>query len=149
MEPPAPHDPRQTQALEAVRFAHPDATDLWVATTIDEFFDGALFVVSFRMPPGRVQENYVYLSDGSPLLYQRPDELARYFAGRRAKWSIARLAREFASLGGIAGLIALTITVCICYTFTRTPDVKVPDFLAHTLTSFVSFYMANKFTRKS
>ncbi len=137
-------DPLRTAALAVVREAHPQAGDFGVTTVSDQ-----LLAVTFRTPGGPEQENYVHFTPGGPLLYRRADELLRQFAGgpERSPW--LRLAGTFSSLGGIAGLIALIIAATICYAFTRRPEVQVPEFLTHILTSFISFYMGHKFSQKT
>lgn len=146
MESSAATDLLRARALAAVRAAHPQAAELGCTVVTDEFCGGPLLAVTFRTPAGQVQESYVHLPAGSPVLYQRAEELVRHFVSLRPGGSIRGLVRGFVSLGGFAGLIALLIAASICGAYVRSPGTEVPDFLAHILTSFISFYMGHRFS---
>jgi hypothetical protein len=47
------------------------------------------------------------------------------------------------SVGGIAGLIALIITISICYRYVTHGSEPIPDILTYALSTIIGFYFGN------
>jgi hypothetical protein len=53
---------------------------------------------------------------------------------------ISELIEKILTVGGIAGVIALAITVTICYRYASFGSEPIPDILTYSLTTIIGFY---------
>jgi len=101
---------------------------------------GTLYIVSIYDENNVEHENYVCVVG---------DKIYRYDDVKHLAPAIGKtntMADMFASLldyAGVSGIIALLLTITICYLVAFKSDVKIPDLLANALTVILGFYFGS------
>jgi hypothetical protein len=109
------------------------------------FFHGSLYVVSIYDANNEEHENYVY-ADGDEL--RRYDDLRQLGGNIGASSRFTETLYEIFQFVGISGIIAIVITVTICWlVLTRGSGYLVPDHLANALYSILGFYFGTTVRR--
>jgi hypothetical protein len=106
-----------------------------------EFLDGSLYVVEFDSKEDKKLVNYVYI-EGSDITVCKNPALLNELVARKSKKTGATLVLE--SIGGIAGIIGLIITLTIVWLLIKDPKAEVPQLLSAALTTILGFYFGTK-----
>ena len=61
----------------------------------------------------------------------------------------ARILRDILTVGGIAGMIAIIITVTICARYIQYGAEPIPDILTYALATIIGFYFGTGITKAS
>jgi hypothetical protein len=134
----------QKRAIGAVMEVNPGARDFQPVYSLPNFLNGQLVVVSGIDADGRQIDNHVYLTSNSVRVAKNPSHFAHLVAEE------ARRRSPFAAVldaGGIAGVIAVIITLTICYMLAIVHVTDVPAVLSTSLTSILGFYFGTKVGR--
>jgi hypothetical protein len=108
-----------------------------------QLFDGTICYVSIIDANDIEQENVVYVaSDGNLTRYDDLAAMAEGIGPRKAADHVnpMDIAKDLVQLGGIAGTIAILITIAICYIAVVKDVSKIPDVLTYALTTILGFY---------
>jgi hypothetical protein len=130
---------KKTQAVEAIKNRHPSEqlVNLQVVDVYDPWHHGSLCVVEFVQegPQSSRWTNYVYFAEGEPRVFLDSKDAFRYVARTSHESILWRVLQ----IGGIAGIIAIIITLTICYLaiINRSP---IPEVLINALTTILGFY---------
>jgi hypothetical protein len=135
-------DPKE-QVLREVQERNDGATNLKV-TNIMEFLDGTLYTVTFTTVSGSLTNNYVYFHGDTAKHFFSGEDIARE-VGHRSAPGFARRALETT---GVSGIVALAITVAICFIAVNNSwnerQVQIPEVLANALTVILGFYFGTQ-----
>jgi hypothetical protein len=111
-------------------------------------FDGVLFTVTWHSDTdNRDTESSVFFRGDTPHFFWTPLTLVEFLHQTQPKKAIAALLREFLTIGGGATLIALMITLTICYMAAFRGLEKVPDILGHAFWNILGFYFGSRVTK--
>ena len=130
----------QKKAIETVKNITPEAETFRLISYHLEYLNGALYVVGFDTDDGP-KHNYVYIENGEASVY-RNEALLNELVARKSKKS--GFASILDSIGGIAGIIGLIITLTIVYLVVSKPDTDIPQILSTGLTAILGFYFGSK-----
>jgi len=130
------------KAIAAVQRDQPNAQDFWVPYVFkDDFYGGTLVVVRFKTEDGHeVQNNVFFDRDNAPGVFYRTEDLAKALSGRKQLSPFARFLQDT----GIAGGIAVIITLTIVYLVIKNPSVQIPDVMTNALGVILGFYFGTK-----
>jgi hypothetical protein len=134
-------------AIQMVSQAHAtrDPTKVRVRQELSDVFGGVLFVVNwFTLQENRDFDTYVFFDGDKFHLFYNPVELTRYFNQQHPSKESRGMLREVLSVGGVPALIALIITITICYLVTARGLNQVPDVLSNALSIILGFYFGSK-----
>jgi len=137
-----------TMTLQAQR--HNDPSDGYVRSDLQDVFGGILYTVSWKngKEGGKSFDNFVF-NDGKKLHhFFNPVELTRFLNERRPRNPFLSLLRELFTVGGAPAVIAIIITVTICWLAISPNGRAAPDILGHALTTILGFYFGSKVTAK-
>jgi hypothetical protein len=118
-----------------------------VRPRVKSFLDGSLFFVYYQrqQDPGELLL-YAYLrSDGEVVVINNIEELGKVMSVYRPQTTFFG---EVFSLGAIAGLIAIMITVTLCYLIAVQGVKDPPQILSAALTAILGFYFGSKVSGK-
>jgi hypothetical protein len=135
------------KALAAVTSRHFNGTEFEVTHTRPEFLDGILVFIQFYDEDEADDENYVYITDSDTHLMTDYEEVAALVAQHRPASSSHRLLRELMHVGGIAGFVAVLITITICYMLAFKDAKEIPQILSGALTTILGFYFGSKVSK--
>jgi hypothetical protein len=120
-------------------WAGANARTVQINNRFPEFVRGALYFVSIYDANNTEHENYVYAVGPRLTLFKDINQLA---IGVGKTSSAADTLQGIIQFGGISGVIALIITVTICYR-TFQGDSKIPEGLGNALASILGFYFGS------
>ena len=145
-------DPK-TQALEMTLQAqrHNDPSEGYVRSELQDVFGGSLYTVSWKngKDGGKSFDNFVF-NDGRKLHhFFNPPELARFLNERQPRNPFIALLRELFTVGGAPAVIAIVITMTICWLAIHPTEKGTPEILGHALTTILGFYFGSKVTNKT
>lgn len=133
----------QERALSAVESLNSEGNDFSVTFVHSDFMDGSLYVVEFFSASDRIT-NWVYIAGKELNVIKNPALLVEFVARKTRRLGLATTILKHT--GGIAGLIALIITISICYMFVFRENTEIPDVLSAALTTVLGFYFGSKTT---
>lgn len=129
------------RALEASQSLTPGATDLQIIYELPDFLNGQLLVVQGRHADGERFENHVFVAGSRVRVAKNHSHFAHLVAeeaNRRTAFS------ELMQVGGVAGVIAIIITLTICYMFAVQQVKDIPTVLSTSLATILGFYFGTK-----
>lgn len=134
----------QKKAIAAAADVNPGVRDFHVIYSLPDFLDGQLVVVEgCRESDDDKITNHVYIAGSRVRVAKNPAHFAHLVAEEsRRPNAIA----EFTRAGGIAGVIAVIITLTICYMFAFLRVTDVPTVLSTSLATILGFYFGTKAT---
>ncbi|HWS55493.1 MAG TPA: hypothetical protein VN228_15250 [Pyrinomonadaceae bacterium] len=141
----------QEKAVEIVRASQAklEPQDMQIRSKVKEFLDGTLFIVHwYSNTQAKENQNYVYFKGDNPILIYTAEELAKWMSNYEPERGISKALRTVFSLSATAGLIALIITITICWMSVIKVAEKPPDILANALTTILGFYFGSQVTKK-
>ncbi|MBS0355734.1 MAG: hypothetical protein JSR83_17755 [Proteobacteria bacterium] len=134
----------QKKAIAAVVDVNPGAIDCQVIYSLPEFLNGQLVVVEgSHQGSGDKFTNHVYVSGKGVRVAKNQSHFAHLVAEEAKKPSAVA---EFTRTSGIAGVIAIIITLTICYMFAFLRVTDVPAVLSTSLATILGFYFGTKAT---
>jgi hypothetical protein len=115
-----------------------------VRTRLRSFLDGTLYFVYYK-PTQNTQELllYAYLKGDDVIIINNIEELAKVMSVYRPA---SKLADVF-SLGAVAGIIAILITLTICGLIVLKGVTDPPQILSAALSSILGFYFGSKVSK--
>jgi hypothetical protein len=132
----------QKKALTATSDVNAGAHDLNVIYSLPDFLDGQLVVVQFRLEKeGKTFENHVYISKNRVRVAKNQSQFAHLVLEEAKRPSVLS---EWLNAGGVAGAIAVIVTVTICYMLAFRGDKDVPVVLSTSLATILGFYFGTK-----
>jgi hypothetical protein len=135
----------QKKAIMATQDVNPGAHDFNVIYSLPDFLAGQLFVVQGRHEKeNKTFENIVYIAEGRVRVAKNSSHFAHLVAEEAKRPS---LLTQLLQTSGIAGTIAMIITVTICYMFAVLHVTEVPTVLSGSLATILGFYFGTKATR--
>ena len=140
---------KQRKAIELVAEAHATKkpADLAIKQQLS-VFDGTLIVVRWHNGvENRDTESSVFIRGDDTQFFWTPADLVRFLHDNQSKFVVATLLRDFLTIGGGALVIAMIITVTICYLALARADERLLDALTHALSVILGFYFGAKATR--
>ena len=108
-----------------------------------EYLDGSLYVVEYDLNKSSSQ-CYVYVENGVANVLTS-QALLNEMVARKAKKS--GFSSGIESLGGMAGIIGLIITLTIVYIVIGKPEAEIPQILSTALTAILGFYFGSKVSK--
>ena len=119
-----------------------------IIETIPHFFRGRLYIVEILDANDYAHENVVYVT-GDEL--RRYDNLQQLGASAGRDSPLAQFFESSFQIMGIAGIIAMLITVTICYVVLFRPPAidSIPTYLSNALTLILGFYFGTTARRGS
>ena len=108
-----------------------------------EYLNGELYVVGFD-DADELLTNFVYI-EGDDITVCKNQALLNELVARKSKKS--GLAFVVDSIGGIAGIIGLIITLTIVWLVVKDPKLEIPQVLSAALTTILGFYFGTKANR--
>ena len=135
--------------LQAQR--HADASDAYIRSELQDVFGGTLYTVSWKngKEGGKSFDNYVFNDNKRLHHFFNPPELARFLNQRQPRNPFLALLRELLTVGGAPAVIAIVITMTICWLAISPNGKTAPDILGHALTTILGFYFGSKVTGKA
>jgi hypothetical protein len=126
-----------SHAIDAVTKHYQDADIVKCPRVSDDFalHHGRVFRVEFTDTSGELLYNYVYYDGRGYRVFPRSRDLVQFIA-RAPEPIVSRVLQ----IVGISGLIAVLITITICWLILR--QQQVPEILSHALTTVLGFYFA-------
>jgi len=129
--------------IEAVQTRTPGCENYRVTQTQTRFLDGSLYTVAFDFTDPHTNDtrylmNRVYVHGGQIDVFGN-DEMLLSILGQTHKRS---LVEKMIDSDGIAGIIALALTITICAISYRMPEATIPDILKSALSAILGFYFA-------
>ncbi len=139
------------KTLEAQR--HAGATEAFFRSETQDVFGGVLYTVVWKSAkdPDQLFENLVF-DDGKRLHhFNNASEATRFLSQRQPRNPFIALVRELLTVGGAPAVIAIAITITICWlSLAPSPNGKgIPEILGHALTTILGFYFGSKVTGKT
>ncbi len=144
-------DEMQERALMAVKDSLPsiDPDNIRVRAKVKNFLDGMLFFVYYRRgQDAREYLLYVYVKKDDVILINTIEELAKVMSVYRPEQSRYAALKDALSVGAVAGVIAILITITICYIVIYKNVQSPPEVLSAALTAILGFYFGSKVTEK-
>jgi hypothetical protein len=128
------------RAIDASRRKHPgkELRDLSVAREFPEFHSGSLYVVGWTGPDSKRYEDNVLIVGDREFVFVNDEELVNFIGTTSKRES---LAAKLLQMSGVSGVIAVIITLTICYLATQGKD--PPGVLSNALTAILGFYFAS------
>jgi hypothetical protein len=108
------------------------------------FFHGSLYVVSVYDANNEEHENYVY-ANGDEL--RRYDDLRQLGGNIGASSRFTETLQQTFQFVGISGVIAIIITVTICWLVLSRSEYTIPEPLANALSLILGFYFGTTVRR--
>ena len=138
--------PEERKAIELVRTARVERepTDISIKSKLLAFGGTIYFVHWKSKKENREMDTLSFFPPGSdePVFLWGGEEATRYFASLKPVGAPEAIARYIFSPNGVSAIIALMITVTICYLIIGT-SVKIPDILANALTTIIGFFFGS------
>jgi hypothetical protein len=131
--------------IEDVKALNPNAENFLIIFVQPEFLEGRLYVVQFQTKERKEEhatiQNFVYMV-GKKIIYTATNTalLVELVSRKGRKLSAFGV---FLQVGGIAGIIAILLTMTICSLYLWS-DKEVPALLSTTLTTIIGFYFGTK-----
>jgi hypothetical protein len=111
----------------------------------ESVFDGTLIVVSWHSDKdNKDTESLVFFRDDKPRLFFTPLEMARFLNDSQSKHTSVSFMREVFTVGGAPAVIALLVTLTICYLATVKDSADLQKALVHALSLILGFYFGTK-----
>jgi hypothetical protein len=117
--------------------------EIQINERLPRFFRGTLYIVSIYDAERREHLNYVY-KQGNDLF--RYDSLEQVGTAIGKSPSVAVLLHDFFQFAGISGLVAIIITITICYLAIQhgsQKDYQIPEILKNALAIILGFYFGS------
>lgn len=127
-------------AIDASMNLSADGDEYHVINHHSEFLEGSLYVVAFKMGDEE-KHNFVYMESGVPSVFKNQALLNEFVARKTRKKGFVAVLE---SIGGIAGIIGIIITLAIVYLVVKSPDAEIPQVLSGALTAILGFYFGSK-----
>lgn len=124
------------RALEAVKKVNAGAENVVLSFVHTGFLNGKLYVVRFKQGNREELENYVYIAGAQIEVAKSTSHLVDLVTRKGRHATAFQLLLEF---GGIAGVIAIVITLTICYIYIFKTGGAVPPVLSTALTTILGF----------
>ncbi|CAH9067697.1 hypothetical protein PSECIP111854_04175 [Pseudoalteromonas sp. CIP111854] len=105
-----------------------------------EYLDGELYVVEYDIEKAS-NSCYVYVENGEANVLTSQALLNEMVARKTKKSGVAS---TLDSLGGMAGIIGLIVTLTIVYIVVGKPEAEIPQILSTALTAILGFYFGSK-----
>ena len=108
-------------------------------------YGGTIYFVHWKSKKeNREIDSLSFFPAGSdePVFLWGGEDATRYFASLKPLGTSEAMARYIFSPNGVSAIIALMITVTICYLIIGT-SVKVPEILANALTTIIGFFFGS------
>lgn len=105
-----------------------------------EYLDGALYVVEYDFE-NSTNSCYVYVNNGVANVLTSQALLNEMVARKTKKSGVSSV---IDSLGGMAGIIGLIVTLTIVYIVVGKPESEIPQILSTALTAILGFYFGSK-----
>jgi hypothetical protein len=143
---PLKDEQKQAKAMDLVAQAHANRkpSNLRIKQQ-QSVFGGTLFVVAWHSDTdNRDTEHSVFFKGDEPHFFWTPLDLVKFLDESQQKYTLATLLREIFTVGGAASVIAIIITVTICYVVAIRGMEKVPEVLGAALTMILGFYFGSK-----
>ncbi|MES9926070.1 MAG: hypothetical protein ABW152_18490 [Candidatus Thiodiazotropha endolucinida] len=131
------------KAIDAAMNVTSEGDEYHVINYHPEFLSGELYVVGFETDDGP-KNVFVYMEKGKPIVCKN-QALLNELVARKSKKTGFQSVLE--SLGGIAGVIGVLITVTIIYIVLRDPKAEIPQVLSAALTTILGFYFGSKINK--
>jgi len=131
------------KAIEAAKSLSHEAKDFRVANHHSEFLNGSLFLINFEGKEGPAH-CFVYIEGNQVEVCKNQALLNELVARKSKKIGFAAILN---SLGGIAGIIGLIVTLTIVYLVIREPKAEIPQILSTALTAILGFYFGSKVSK--
>lgn len=106
-----------------------------------EYLNGQLYVIIFESKDGESLTNYVYIEGNDVTVCKNPALLNELVSRKSKKSGLQAL---IDSVGGIAGIIGLIITLTIVGLLIKDPRMEIPQILSTALTTILGFYFGTK-----
>ena len=138
--------PEERKAIQLVKAARverePD--DITVKSKLAAYGGTIYFVHLKSKKENREMDSLSFFPAGSdePVFLWGGEEATRYFASLKPLGVPEAIARHVFSPNGVSAIIALMITVTICYLVIGT-SVKIPEILANALTTIIGFFFGS------
>lgn len=128
----------------AVNDVEPDGSKFHAKSIIENFNGGSLVIVEYDDEDGDDVESFVYYLGERRSVYADAEGLARSVADK-SKPTFWSLALDPSKIGGVSGIVALIITIAICWRYTAEgSNLKVPEVLANAWTIIIGFYFGSQ-----
>jgi hypothetical protein len=125
-----------------------DPANVRVRQQLDDIFDGSLMIVNWASSKeNRDYENYVYFDGNKFHLFYNTAEVARYLSQKHPTTTSSNLLREVLSVGGVPAVIAILITLTICYLVVGRGGKDIPEVLGNALSIILGFYFGSKVSK--
>lgn len=145
----------EARAVTLVKQRNRDAKDFTVYSVVPDFLNGSLVFVEFEDSDGEDDENYVYIDrNGEAVICLWFQDVASLVA-QRSGHTPRSLALQLLSVGGVAGLIAVLITLTIAFILIRDAsdagnlkDHPLVETMKNALVIILGFYFGSKVSAK-
>lgn len=132
----------QTIAIKLVQDRYIDATDITLLEVFEDFHGGSLLKIGYTSSNKEKFENYVLFSGKQPILFVHAREVLQHLA---RSYQPRSFFGRILQIGGISGIIALMITLTICYLVISQAEgigneLVLPEFLTNALSVILGFY---------
>jgi hypothetical protein len=125
-----------------------DPANVRVRQELNDIFGGSLMIVNWAsLKENRDYENYVYFDGDQFHLFYNTAEVTRYLSQKNPSSASGNLLREVLSVGGVPAVIAILITVTICYLVLARGAKDIPEVLGNALSIILGFYFGSKVTK--
>src|SRR5437868_1016379 len=126
-----PPSATNSRAVEMILQAqrHNDPSDAYVRSELPDVFGGTLYTVSWKngKEGGKNFDNFVF-NDGKRLHhFFNPVELTRFLNERRPRNAFLGLLREVFTVGGAPAVIAIVVTITICWLAVSPNGKAIPE----------------------
>jgi len=135
----------KARALEMVKEYHPTHDNIRVAAVVDNFFDGTVLLVDFS-ENGKDRRDIIHFGRDRPILFQGSQDFIRAFAGKTPRVTAFESFLRYGA-GDVAAVIAVIITLTICYIVLTRVEPKIPEVLSGALTTIIGFFFGSKVGR--
>ncbi|MFZ6843457.1 hypothetical protein [Undibacterium sp. RuTC16W] len=125
-----------------------DPSNAFIRSELADMFGGTIFTVTWQSgKENRPVDSFVFFDGDKEHFFFNGPELFRFLNGRRQRNPFISLLRELFTVGGAPAVIAIGITVTICYLAITHVDQPPPTILSHALTTILGFYFGSKVAR--
>ena len=143
---------QEEKAIELVRSARVEREPVNITIKSKQpAFGGLIYFVHWRSKKeDREMDSLSFFPAGSeePIFLWGGEDAVKYFSALRPPSALEALARYTFSLSGVAAIIALLITVTICYLVIGAKT-EVPGILANALTTILGFFFGSEVGKKT
>ena len=123
-----------------------EPTDAFVRSEIHAF-NGHLLTLTFKTKDGKLLDNYFFADGRDDHYFFNSNELARFLDSINKKYSDeSSIFREIVKSGGTTSIVAICITLVICYLAIQ--RFEIPEILGHALTTILGFYFGSKISAR-